>query len=66
MRRVAACGLSERTSLCGEGGACAPEAMNAAHPPGFKTANESCATSPPTVSNTAAQADTALVKSRAW
>src|SRR5581483_6537053 len=44
-------------------GACAPEAMKAARPPGLSTAKERCATSPPTVSNTASTLRTAVVKS---
>ena len=36
-------------------GACAPEAIKAARPPGLSTAKDLCATSPPTVSKTASQ-----------
>jgi len=39
--------------------------MKAARPPDLSTANDRCATSPPTVSNTASQFFTALVKSTA-
>ena len=37
--------------------------MKAARPPGLRTANDRVATSPPTVSNTASQLLTTLVKS---
>ena len=56
-------GRSAVTSLRSGLGACAPEAMKAARPPGFSTAKERVATSPPTVSNTASQSFTTLVKS---
>ena len=56
-------GRSAVTSLRSGLGACAPEAMKAARPPGLRTAKERVATSPPTVSNTASTPFTTLVKS---
>ena len=56
-------GRSEDTSVRSGFGACTPEAMNAARPPDLSTANDFCATSPPTVSNTASQPLTTFVKS---
>ena len=56
-------GLSDITSLRLGFGACAPEAMKAARPPGLSTAKDFCATSPPTVSKTASQPVTTFVKS---
>jgi hypothetical protein len=52
------------TSLQFGFGACAPEAIKAARPPGLSTAKDFCATSPPTVSKTASQPVTTWVKSR--
>ena len=40
-------GVTSRRAGCG---ACVPEAMKAARPPGLSTAKHLCATSPPTVS----------------
>ena len=48
-------GRSDVTSARRGFGACAPDAMKAARPPGLSTAKDFCATSPPTVSNTASQ-----------
>ena len=60
-RRTA--GLSDVTSSRSDFGACAPEAIKAARPPGLSTANDFRATSPPTVSKTASQRVPIVVKS---
>ena len=62
-RDRATAGLSDVTSLRLGLGACAPEAIKAARPPGLSTAKDFCATSPPTVSKTASQRVTIFVKS---